>query len=102
MCSAWRSASEYTATEAMPSSSSARITRTAISPRLATRTLENIAARDGIPARRQPARMLRLALAAALLAGPARAAQDPFTGVEQDRFAAGDSPADRIAGPWSG
>src|SRR5215216_5628486 len=56
----------------MPSSSSARITRTAISPRLATRTLENIAARDGIPARRQPARMLRLALAAALLAGPAR------------------------------
>jgi len=35
---------------------------------------------------------------------PARreAAQDPFTGVEQDRFAAGDSPADRIAGPWSG
>src|ERR687897_1374281 len=30
----------------MPSSSSARMTRTAISPRLATRTLENMAARD--------------------------------------------------------
>src|ERR671923_272148 len=36
----------------MPSSSSARITRTAISPRLATRTLENTAARisaSGLP-----------------------------------------------------
>src|SRR3954451_21847442 len=37
-----RSASEYTATDGIPSSSSARITRTAISPRLATRTFENI------------------------------------------------------------
>src|SRR5687768_2961759 len=35
----------------MPSSSSARITRTAISPRLATRTLENTAARISVPAR---------------------------------------------------
>src|SRR4051812_2283176 len=37
-----RSASEYTATDGMPSSSSARITRTAISPRFATSTFENI------------------------------------------------------------
>src|SRR3954451_4742886 len=37
-----RSASEYTATDGMPSSSSARITRTAISPRLATSTFENM------------------------------------------------------------
>src|SRR5580704_4995323 len=34
-----RSASEYTATEAMPISRRVRVTRTAISPRLATRTL---------------------------------------------------------------
>jgi len=38
-CRASRSGSAYTATEAMPSSRAARITRTAISPRLATRTL---------------------------------------------------------------
>src|SRR4249919_568675 len=37
--SASRSASENTATEAMPCSRQARITRTAISPRFATRTL---------------------------------------------------------------
>src|SRR5436309_8240003 len=37
-CSASRSASEKTATGAMPSSRHARITRTAISPRFATRT----------------------------------------------------------------
>ena len=33
---------EYTATVAMPSSSQARITRMAISPRLAIRILENM------------------------------------------------------------
>src|SRR5215211_1347444 len=38
----------------MPSSSSARITRTAISPRLATRTLENTAARISAGGRRLP------------------------------------------------
>src|SRR3981081_3023347 len=38
-CSASRSASLYTATAAMPRSRQARMTRTAISPRLATRTL---------------------------------------------------------------
>src|SRR5512134_3721445 len=37
-CSAARSASEYTATVSMPRSRQVRITRTAISPRLATRT----------------------------------------------------------------
>src|SRR5688572_11611088 len=37
-----RSASLYTATDAIPSSSRARMTRTAISPRLATRTFENM------------------------------------------------------------
>src|SRR4030095_15386236 len=37
-CRASRSASENTATEAMPCSRQGRITRTAISPRLATRT----------------------------------------------------------------
>ena len=36
-----RSSSLYTATEVMPSSRQARMTRTAISPRLAIRTLEN-------------------------------------------------------------
>src|SRR3990172_4369786 len=41
-CSDDRSASEYTATVRMPSSRHARITRTAISPRLATSTLRNI------------------------------------------------------------
>ncbi len=40
-CGAPASASEYTAIERMPSRRSVRITRTAISPRLATRTLEN-------------------------------------------------------------
>src|SRR6186997_2997854 len=42
-CSASLSAVEYTATASTPSSWSARITRTAISPRFATRTRENIA-----------------------------------------------------------
>src|ERR1051326_6057860 len=42
-CSAPRSTSEKTATVAMPISRQARITRTAISPRLAMRTLVNIA-----------------------------------------------------------
>src|SRR5688572_21668786 len=37
-CKASRSASEYTATASIPSSRSVRMTRTAISPRLATRT----------------------------------------------------------------
>src|ERR687886_1936447 len=41
-CWASRSGSEYTATDAIPSSSSARMTRTAISPRFATRTLLNM------------------------------------------------------------
>src|SRR5215217_1972666 len=40
-CSASRSAVEYTATASQPSSCSARITRTAISPRFATSTLSN-------------------------------------------------------------
>src|SRR5215207_8926277 len=40
----------------MPSSSSARITRTAISPRLATRTLENMAAPHSSAALRAPRR----------------------------------------------
>src|SRR3954466_10749110 len=43
-CSASRSSSEYTATEEMPISSSARMTRMAISPRLATRTFLNMGA----------------------------------------------------------
>src|SRR6478735_1241771 len=38
---AWASASEYTATEAMPSRRSVRMTRQAISPRLAISTFEN-------------------------------------------------------------
>src|SRR5260370_6830525 len=41
-CSAARSTSEKTATEAIPSSRHARITRTAISPRFAMRILGNI------------------------------------------------------------
>src|ERR1041385_2331922 len=41
--SAFSSAVEYTATASIPSSCSARITRTAISPRLATRTRSNTA-----------------------------------------------------------
>ena len=44
VCSAPASASLCTATERMPISRSVRITRTAISPRLATRTVSNIAA----------------------------------------------------------
>src|SRR5437868_2961991 len=40
-CSASSSAVEYTATASMPSSCSARMTRTAISPRFATRTRVN-------------------------------------------------------------
>src|SRR2546421_12965817 len=42
VCSAPASAVEYTATASIPSSCSARITRTAISPRFATRTRVNI------------------------------------------------------------
>ena len=38
-CSAWASASEYTAMGEMPISRQARITRTAISPRLAISSL---------------------------------------------------------------
>src|SRR6185437_565688 len=45
-CSDSRSASEYTATAWMPSSWQARITRIAISPRLAIRTFLNMRARD--------------------------------------------------------
>ena len=41
-CSELRSASDYTATVAMPSSLQAQMTRRAISPRLATRILLNI------------------------------------------------------------
>jgi hypothetical protein len=41
-CSDSRSASLYTATVRIPSSRHARITRSAISPRLAIRTLRNI------------------------------------------------------------
>src|SRR5665647_1271812 len=49
-CRQSASASEYTATEATPSSLQARITRMAISPRLAMRTLPNMHA----PCRRSP------------------------------------------------
>src|SRR5829696_1507223 len=59
----------------MPISSSARITRTAISPRLATRTLVNMAARDGIrrkvsgsPSLVTSMSLLKIALACALAA----------------------------------
>src|SRR5713226_3307704 len=45
-CSALRSASEWTATVAMPSSLHAQITRSAISPRLAMRILRNIGVRS--------------------------------------------------------
>src|SRR4029077_10010560 len=41
-CSELRSASEYTATEGMPSSLQAQMTRRAISPRLAMRILRNM------------------------------------------------------------
>src|ERR1700712_2426046 len=41
VCSAPASASLYTATDRMPIARSVRITRTAISPRLATSTVEN-------------------------------------------------------------
>src|SRR5215467_9172730 len=44
-CSASRSASENTATELIPCSRHARITRTAISPRFATRTFAILIAR---------------------------------------------------------
>src|SRR5438874_8919130 len=50
VCSAPESAVEYTATASIPSSCSARITRTATSPRFATSTRENIA-RAGPPTR---------------------------------------------------
>src|SRR5689334_23804544 len=46
-CGARPSASLYTATDAMPISRQARITRSAISPRLATRILVNIAPLEG-------------------------------------------------------
>src|SRR5215467_13923246 len=49
-CSASRSAVENTATASMPSSWSARITRTAISPRFATSTRSNIV--DALDGRR--------------------------------------------------
>src|SRR4051794_30478290 len=54
----------------MPSSSSVRITRMAISPRLATSTLSNIWGRGGY----RPALIASLALAALAGAGPAHAA----------------------------
>src|SRR5271167_4252946 len=44
-CSEFRSASEYTATVEMPSSLQAQMTRSAISPRLATRIFWNMAGR---------------------------------------------------------
>src|SRR5438309_8999676 len=47
-CSDPRSASEYTAAVLTPSSRQARITRTAISPRLAMRILENMLLGRGI------------------------------------------------------
>src|SRR2546430_13789975 len=47
-CSDPRSASEYTAAVLTPSSRQARITRTAISPRLAMRILENMRLGRGI------------------------------------------------------
>src|ERR671933_1094034 len=64
-CSDSRSASEYTATVSMPSSRQARMTRSAISPRLAMRTLRNIARYDAARARAltvleaRPARVAR-------------------------------------------
>src|SRR3954463_5931765 len=51
-CIASRSSSEYTATVVMPSSRHVRMTRTAISPRLAIRTLVNmdpLRSRSGCP-----------------------------------------------------
>ena len=53
-CSEPRSASEYTATVLSPSSRHARMIRTAISPRFAIRTLENIA-KNGVFLRRAQA-----------------------------------------------
>src|SRR5579871_7071536 len=53
-CSALRSASEYTATVAMPSSLQASITRKAISPRLAIRIFRNMEGRS-IQLARKPA-----------------------------------------------
>src|SRR5215475_13456988 len=44
-CNAFRSASEYTATVAIPNSLHAQMTRRAISPRLATRIFLNIEGR---------------------------------------------------------
>src|SRR5437899_23440 len=52
-CMASRSRSEYTATVVTPSSRHVRMTRTAISPRLATRTLWNMAAISLRDARRR-------------------------------------------------
>ena len=48
-CIASLSAVEWTATVAMPSSFAARMTRSAISPRLAIRILSNIETRSGTP-----------------------------------------------------
>src|SRR5437867_11400959 len=47
VCSVPASAVEYTATASIPSSCSARMTRTAISPRVATRTRPNTVEREG-------------------------------------------------------
>src|SRR5687767_1202401 len=61
-CSDSRSASEYTATVWMPSSRQARMTRSAISPRLATRTFLTIpvaALRGGVLLESAPARVAR-------------------------------------------
>src|SRR5262245_8372593 len=61
-----RSASEYTATDRMPSERQARMMRRAISPRLATRTLESKGSgemgrvdRAEVEARRPPATLVR-------------------------------------------
>src|SRR3954470_17548462 len=52
-CSDSRSASEYTATVAIPSSRQARMTRSAISPRLAIKTFLNMFKHVGASSRRQ-------------------------------------------------
>src|SRR4029453_2979951 len=70
----------------MPSSSSARMTRMAISPRLATRTLENTAARISAGGRRAPTPGDPLAL---LLVDLPRVDGAVFVGVEHPQAHAG-------------
>src|SRR3954449_1598416 len=89
-CTALRSSHGKTATVRMPSSYAARNARTAISPRLATRIVENKGApggdgdrRDGATLRHRggawcpgPARHFYVTVSSALRAAPGRGAQD--------------------------